>query len=663
MEKVNNDVRVIDVQLVGQLIPEPAVPTQRYYNSEQMIKYGVDNLYPDFLLKMYSKSPTHGAIIDNKANYVQGEGLRYVGGGIISQPLNTKEPITLTVDKLLKDFNIFNYFCVEVLYNAAGKAVQYIHVPAHLIRTNMSRSKFWYRDNWAGNIGKLIEFCPAKNYRLNDEDISTSKLFFFEGYYPSINLCYPAPEYTRGLEAIATDAAISTFNLNNIKNHFSLSTLITFFNGNNVTEDVKKKITKKITDSYSGPEGKKIIVDFQNTNGKGAEVNNIGPNEWDKAYTVTGDKCQSDIFITHQVTSPILMGVKTEGQLGGVTELELAYEIFKQTYVLNRRVMLEDAFNRLFDGSAIITGAVEFADKPLFSSKVSEQTREKIYTIDELRKLDGKDPLPEGRGNRLLIDPAKTEPLTPEAVPMLPNAPAAPATPSRIEQPTQATGAPAEPGSLEKPGKKDRTGWVYRSIKDEDFEKVKDIGLAKDLFTVIRRGKATRSRLAAQVDKLMLSREDDITQYIVNNDINGMSLDDIVKALNANGLDTDAAELQDLFSSITEAGVANIEVTDGKVSVTVNKVEDRPAGEIVTMYEYSLRSDVPGPDLIPTSRGFCRKLIGNNKYYSREDIQSMSAIFGYDVFEHAGGWWHNPETGEAEEHCRHEFVLVRLRRN
>jgi len=46
--------------------------------------------------------------------------------------------------------------------------------------------------------------------------------------------------------------------------------------------------------------------------------------------------------------------------------------------------------------------------------------------------------------------------------------------------------------------------------------------------------------------------------------------------------------------------------------------------------------------------------------YTREDIQKISAVVGYDVFNRTGGYWN--DNGTVEKHCRHEFrsnVVVR----
>jgi hypothetical protein len=640
------------IKLENVAIPEPS--RMEILQGEERVKDGSNDRYSLDLLHMYSGSPAHSAIIDGKSSYIIGGGLVYANGAPMPEALNTKEPLAITIDKCVKDYEIYRRFCVEVLYNRLGQAVQYVHVPGYTIRTNLNRSKFWYAPRWTGEYNASgVEFLPAENYP-KEADITTSKLFYFAGYTPADTTCYPAPSYIGGTRAILTDVAVNVFNLNNVKNHFSLSTLISFFRDGNVPEAEKRKMENHIKTNLAGEDGGKIMLEWVKAQGQEAKIQSLSPGDWDKAYVAVGDKAQSDIFIAHRVTSPMLFGVKTEGQLGGTTELELAYEIFKNNYIAPRRIELTAAFNDLFKGSALVTDVVEFKDVPLFSTTgVTQEIAESISTVNELRKKNNQPPVPWGDVPHSVLTPeyilSKMQPA--------PVSPAlTPVTPER----TEATETPTvEP-------KKDRAGWVRKQLSEDDFNQVADIGLSKSLFEVIRRGAPVKTRLSLNATLLHLSKADDIAQHIINSDIAGKSVDDLLTELDQVGLSTDATELRDIFSEMKAAGVADISIEDGKIKATPVTKQDAPdntkKGDIVTMYDYIKRPGVPGETLIPTSRGFCRKLVEGDKYFSREDIQKMSSIFGYDVLEHGGGWWHNPETGESEEHCRHEFQLIRVRR-
>jgi hypothetical protein len=65
--------------------------------------------------------------------------------------------------------------------------------------------------------------------------------------------------------------------------------------------------------------------------------------------------------------------------------------------------------------------------------------------------------------------------------------------------------------------------------------------------------------------------------------------------------------------------------------------------------------------LIEASRPFCARLLRLNKVYTRREIEALTARFGYSVFDRGGGWWTKP-SGYHSPSCRHEWranVLVR----
>ncbi|MDN5385821.1 hypothetical protein QEP66_27810, partial [Streptomyces sp. LB8] len=67
----------------------------------------------------------------------------------------------------------------------------------------------------------------------------------------------------------------------------------------------------------------------------------------DKQYTVLNELTIQNIMIGHRVTSPMLLGVKTEGQLGGRNELLQAYELYMNSVVKPFQNQLLKTFKKL----------------------------------------------------------------------------------------------------------------------------------------------------------------------------------------------------------------------------------------------------------------------------------------------------------------------------
>jgi DNA-binding MarR family transcriptional regulator len=104
----------------------------------------------------------------------------------------------------------------------------------------------------------------------------------------------------------------------------------------------------------------------------------------------------------------------------------------------------------------------------------------------------------------------------------------------------------------------------------------------------------------------------------------------------------------------------------GKIKYTSKAVKILDADilkqTLVVRYKYDLRADAPKLVSGGESRDFCKKLISLGRVYSREDIDKMSTVLGYDVWKRRGGWYHNPNTDVNEPACRHEWKQIIVRR-
>jgi len=617
-EQKENKVEILKFDAIR--IPQPNESNEK--SDDKYITWGTNNLYPNHLINIYNESAIHSSIINSKANYITGDGLKYVDGDNIRLKVNAADTFDEFVSKVVKDYLIFNCFAVEVIYNTFNVPIEYHFVPVQRVRTNNNKSKFWVSKDWYNGQKPII----FDRWKIKPTE-STSKIFYYDGYCPTMNKVYQIPDYFGSIPSIILESKIKAFNLNNIDNHFSVSSIITFFRGSNVADEIRNKIVNDLKASYTGAQGKKLIVDFQDPGQASADVKNLSPNDWDKAYELIGKSVKDDIMQGHQVTSPMLFGIKTEGQLGGATELETAYEIFNTTYIRNKRNELLSAFNVLFSDSELIKGRLEFAEKQLFSARISEELKAKIYTINELRNEAGLPNLADG--DKLLNE-------VPHISESLPTAP------------------PAAPKAF--------TATESMSLSEADFDKIKDFGLYADEFELIDEGDFIKTK--QDFSKVQMDFEDktDIGDYIIENDVSGKSVKELKISIRKDlGINVSIDELKDILGQLNKAGIAKIEIgADDKVKVTKPTAKE-PAKKIEVMYSYTVRPGYGAP-IEDKTRPFCKKLIENNRFYTMAEVQTMTSIFGYDIFQYGGGWYRNPTTQELTSHCRHMFKAVTVSR-
>jgi len=104
----------------------------------------------------------------------------------------------------------------------------------------------------------------------------------------------------------------------------------------------------------------------------------------------------------------------------------------------------------------------------------------------------------------------------------------------------------------------------------------------------------------------------------------------------------------------TENGVLIHELTAPLSELT--KIEPETKSFMIR-YSYEWKDIVPAGErntAAHPSREFCKRLMSLDKFYSRSDIEQISARLGYSVWDRKGGWWTMP-SGEHSPSCRHEW--------
>jgi predicted transcriptional regulator len=132
----------------------------------------------------------------------------------------------------------------------------------------------------------------------------------------------------------------------------------------------------------------------------------------------------------------------------------------------------------------------------------------------------------------------------------------------------------------------------------------------------------------------------------------GITVGEIAKYVNI-----DAQKVMDAITQMIDDGLINSD--NGKLSTSQKGTRELSKSvdtQIELRYEYGLDAAFTGePELIDTSRDFCRQLIGLNRYYTRTEIDTISSRVDRDVWKERGGWYTIPDTDVHINHCRHAW--------
>src|SRR3990167_8516540 len=242
------------------------------------INYGKDNDYPYYLIDLYNRSAKHNAIVNGKVNYLLGSGWSVVEeDGIDASKLkafiakcNPYESLNEVTRKILHDYVIFNGISPEILWNKSGRGLPNIsHIDFSNVRSNAECDEFFYTKNWF----KIKNGIKTKNREVEDEedwmeydsfDASKKKgrqLLYVKGYRPNLDV-YPLPTYIGAVQYIDVDTEIANYHYNNLKNGFTATYMLKFYNGV-PTDEEKKKIENLIKEKLAGSSNAgKFILNF-----------------------------------------------------------------------------------------------------------------------------------------------------------------------------------------------------------------------------------------------------------------------------------------------------------------------------------------------------------------------------------------------------------------
>lgn len=317
-------------------------PTYKPDKANGFVKWGEKNDYPDYILNLYNHkgSASHKAIINRKVKMIAGQG--FDGLNAADDTLNLKE----LAKRLATDYEMYNGFAFEIIYDNGGQIIELNHVPIRRIRKGIKSNEinfphYWYSTDWCQF--KKEEHKPQFIREYNPLIKQGKQLFYYTEYVDGADI-YPLPSYSTSINWIELDYEISKFHLNQAKNGYAPQFILNFGTGIPTEEEMDESI-RAFKREYKGTDGEVMMITFSEGNEQAPTLIPLQLNDSDERFITLSKDIKENIFIGHEVTNPQLFGVRVPGELGGKNELMDALSIFQAIYVDQRQENLEDSIN------------------------------------------------------------------------------------------------------------------------------------------------------------------------------------------------------------------------------------------------------------------------------------------------------------------------------
>ena len=367
------------------------------------IEYGTEewaNLYPQFLIDLYYNSSTHAAIINGTAEMIAGEDIvideegenenldRYIKLKNFFYHVNGKETLHEVIKKVSLDFKLQGAFALHIIWNKAKtEIVELYHIPVERVRAGIPNAMgvvdyYYVSADWSDT--RENRPTPIQAFNVNDRT-GASQLLYSGLYSPNMDV-YHTPDYIAANNWAMVDQKVSEFHLNNISNGFSGSYMINFANGV-PTQEERLALERSLANKFSGASNSgKMVITFSDDKTRTPEIFPISVSNADKQYLALQELLVQNILTGHRVTSPMLLGIKSETGLGSnVDELNAAFEVYLNTVVKPFQIHIIKVLAKIFKINNMDLPISFVQAKPITTSFTIEDMRS-VMTQDEIRE-------------------------------------------------------------------------------------------------------------------------------------------------------------------------------------------------------------------------------------------------------------------------------------
>tara|TARA_R110000787_G_scaffold13820_3_gene43027 strand:+ start:1891 stop:3873 length:1983 start_codon:yes stop_codon:yes gene_type:complete len=386
-------------------------PVVTEVRGKNWIDYGTEdwaNLYPQFLIDLYYNSSTQAAIINATAELIAGDGLVIEDEGerdleaVVKlkkflNSANSNESLDEVIKKIAFDFKLQGAFALNIVWSQDRTQIAEIyHIGVDKVRAEKPNElgkvdAYYISSDWSNTRMNKPYRVPA----FNTHDRTSANQILYTGLYsPNMNAYY-TPDYVAANNWALVDQRVAEFHLNNISNGFAGSFMISFANGV-PTQEERFQIEQSLAAKFSGEKNAgKFVLTFSDDKTRTPEITAITPSDLDKQYLALQELLVQNILTGHRVTSPMLMGIKSDSGLGNnADELNSASNYFINTVCKPYQSHIIKVLRKIFTVNNMDM-PVRFEQLKPITTRFTNQDLAGVMTQDEIREELGLAPLTE----------------------------------------------------------------------------------------------------------------------------------------------------------------------------------------------------------------------------------------------------------------------------
>lgn len=202
--------------------------------SENIYKYGYDNLLPNNLIRYINESGVAKRCVNKVSSYIAADGFADESTKIFK--VNEKQTADELLQSISYDCAYFKGYALQIGRDRSGKIISAKHVPFQLLRKTL-RGDYLFNPTYGMKEFKkdkgeyyprfkCVQISPLELSAQIKEYGNKGEIMYVYEETPD-NPNYPVPDYYAGVENLRTSSRIQQFDLNMVLNGFKPSALLT----------------------------------------------------------------------------------------------------------------------------------------------------------------------------------------------------------------------------------------------------------------------------------------------------------------------------------------------------------------------------------------------------------------------------------------------------
>lgn len=310
----------------------------------QMVGYGTDNHYPDYLYGLYTDVTSLKTVVEGTADYVCGNDITSI------HKLNNKnETWREFVFNLSRDYLLYGGFAFEVIRTKDLSQVAELHyIDFRDIRSDEENEVFYYNPDFKKKYVKTSKTIVFERFK---EDLRQAKSIVY--YKNNHSTVYPIPRYSGALKCCEIERGIDTMHLAGIENGFYGSYIVNINSGIPDDEE-KKQLEKDFNEKFCGAgNAGRFVLNFSNGKDNQATLQKLDVVDFSDKYKAAATRSREQIYASFRAI-PALFGVMTETTGFNEQEFSEAFKLYNRTVVKPIQIVITDEINKVYNEQGVI---------------------------------------------------------------------------------------------------------------------------------------------------------------------------------------------------------------------------------------------------------------------------------------------------------------------